>query len=54
MKTPGEAEARLLAITDPERLQEVLKVMLDENEFLLPTGYGRSQRSIASILMYCE
>jgi hypothetical protein len=38
MRTPGMVESRLLAITDPERLRAVLKVMLDENEFLSPYG----------------
>src|SRR5579884_1238102 len=38
MKTPGMAERRLLAITDPERLRRVLRVMLDEQEFLSPYG----------------
>jgi hypothetical protein len=38
MKTPGMEERRLLAITDPERLRRVLRVMLDESEFLSPFG----------------
>jgi hypothetical protein len=38
MKTPGQEARRLLAITDPERLRRVLRLMLDENEFLSPYG----------------
>jgi hypothetical protein len=38
METPGMGERRLLAITDPERLRQVLRIMLDEEEFLSPYG----------------
>jgi Glycosyl hydrolase family 63 C-terminal domain len=38
MNTPGEGERRLLSIVDSEQLQRILKVMLDENEFLSPYG----------------
>jgi hypothetical protein len=38
MRTPGRGERRLLAILDPDRLRRVLKVMLDEREFLSPYG----------------
>jgi len=38
MRTPGVAGRRLLAITDRLRLERVLKVMLDEREFLSPHG----------------
>ncbi|REJ76443.1 MAG: glucosidase [Acidobacteria bacterium] len=38
MNTPGEGERRLLAVAFRERLERVLKVMLDENEFLSPHG----------------
>jgi hypothetical protein len=38
MRTPGMGERRLLAVAYRERLERVLKVMLDENEFLSPHG----------------
>jgi hypothetical protein len=38
MLTPGRGERRLLSIVGPERLRRILKVMLDENEFLSPYG----------------
>ncbi|HEV3467690.1 MAG TPA: hypothetical protein VG148_00100 [Pyrinomonadaceae bacterium] len=38
MRTPGMAERRLLAAVDRDRLRRVLRVMLDENEFLSPHG----------------
>jgi hypothetical protein len=38
MRTPGRGERRLLAIVYPEKLRRMLKVMLDENEFLSPYG----------------
>ncbi len=37
-RTPGMGERRLLAIAYRERLERVLKVMLDEEEFLSPHG----------------
>jgi hypothetical protein len=38
MRTPGRAERRLLSIVDRDRLRRVLRVMLDEKEFLSPYG----------------
>jgi hypothetical protein len=38
MQTPGVAGRRLLAIADRQRLERVLRVMLDEREFLSPYG----------------
>ncbi|MGQ0543618.1 MAG: MGH1-like glycoside hydrolase domain-containing protein [Blastocatellia bacterium] len=38
MRTPGMGERRLLAVAYRERLEKVLKVMLDETEFLSPHG----------------
>jgi mannosylglycerate hydrolase MGH1-like protein len=38
MNTPGEGERRLLSIVDHGKLRRILKVMLDENEFLSPYG----------------
>ncbi|QQS43221.1 MAG: glucosidase [Acidobacteriota bacterium] len=38
MRTPGQGERRLLAVAFRERLERVLKVMLDESEFLSPHG----------------
>lgn len=38
MKTPGMGERRLLSIVDGEKLRQVLRYMLDENEFLSPHG----------------
>lgn len=38
MKTPGAGERRLLAILDRDQLRSVLKLMLDEREFLSPFG----------------
>jgi hypothetical protein len=38
MRTPGHSERRLLAILDGDRLRRVLRVMLDEKEFLSPYG----------------
>lgn len=38
MRTPGMGERRLLAVAYRERLEKVLKLMLDENEFLSPHG----------------
>ena len=38
LKTPGRGERRLLAILDGDKLRSVLKVMLDEGEFLSPYG----------------
>jgi hypothetical protein len=38
MRTPGNAERRLLSIVNGDQLRRVLRVMLDENEFLSPHG----------------
>jgi len=38
MHTPGEGERRLLSIVNQEQLRRVLKIMLDEREFLSPYG----------------
>jgi hypothetical protein len=38
MRTPGNEERRLLAILDGDRLRRVLRIMLDEREFLSPYG----------------
>jgi hypothetical protein len=38
MRTPGRGSRRLLAVVDATRLERVLRVMLDENEFLSPYG----------------
>ena len=37
-RTPGKGERRLLAVAYRDRLQKVLKIMLDEAEFLSPYG----------------
>jgi len=38
MRTPGMGERRLLSVAYRERLEKVLKKMLDESEFLSPYG----------------
>jgi hypothetical protein len=38
MRTEGRGDRRLLSILDQEKLRRVLRVMLDENEFLSPYG----------------
>ncbi|HYL99602.1 MAG TPA: glucosidase, partial [Blastocatellia bacterium] len=38
MRTPGRSERKLLSIVTPDQLRRVLKVMLDEREFLSPYG----------------
>jgi len=38
MRTPGRQERRLLSIVDGEQLRRILRVMLDEREFLSPYG----------------
>ena len=38
MRTPGNAERRLLSILSGDQLRRVLRFMLDENEFLSPYG----------------
>jgi hypothetical protein len=38
MSAPGEGERRLLSFVNPDQLRRVLKVMLDEREFLSPYG----------------
>ena len=38
MRTPGNAERRLLSVVSKDQLRRVLRFMLDENEFLSPYG----------------
>jgi len=38
METPGHRERRLLSIVDGDKLRRILRVMLDEREFLSPYG----------------
>jgi hypothetical protein len=38
MRTPGRGDRRLLSIVGQEQLRSVLKIMLDEREFLSPYG----------------
>ncbi len=38
MRTPGRGERRLLSMVNQDRLRSILKVMLNENEFLSPYG----------------
>lgn len=38
MRTPGMGERRLMAVAYRDRLEKVLKIMLDESEFLSPYG----------------
>ncbi|BDI29170.1 glucosidase [Capsulimonas corticalis] len=38
METPGTRERRLLSIVSPSQLRAILRVMLDEEEFLSPYG----------------
>jgi Glycosyl hydrolase family 63 C-terminal domain len=38
MRTPGRGARRLLAVVDATRLERVLRIMLDEAEFLSPYG----------------
>src|SRR6266542_614763 len=38
MHTPGEGDRRLLSIVDSDQLRRILRVMLDEREFLSPYG----------------
>ncbi len=45
MRTPGHGERRLLAIVDRDRLRRVLKIMLDEREFLSPYGIRALSRA---------
>jgi hypothetical protein len=45
MHTPGEGERRLLSIVDQDQLRRVLKVMLDEGEFLSPYGIRALSRT---------
>ncbi len=45
METPGAGERRLLSIVGAERLRRVLRVMLDEDEFLSPYGIRALSRA---------
>jgi hypothetical protein len=38
METPGEGKRKLLSIVNADQLRRVLRIMLDENEFLSPYG----------------
>jgi glycogen debranching enzyme len=38
MRTPGVAGRRFFSVVDPAKLRRILKVMLDEEEFLSPYG----------------
>jgi hypothetical protein len=38
MRTPGNEERRLLSVVNQDQLRQVLRFMLDENEFLSPFG----------------
>ncbi|MGE0363128.1 MAG: glucosidase [Vicinamibacterales bacterium] len=38
MRSPGRGDRRLLSVVDQDRLRSVLRVMLDEREFLSPFG----------------
>ena len=38
MDLPGKQQRRLLSVVNPTRLRRILKMMLDENEFLSPYG----------------
>jgi hypothetical protein len=38
MRTSGHGERRLMSVVDPDKLRRILKVMLDESEFLSPHG----------------
>ena len=48
----GYKGRRLLSILNKEKLERVLACMLDENEFLGPTGFARS-RAITSSIRLC-
>lgn len=48
MRTPGMGERRLLAVAFRERLERVLKIMLDETEFLSPHGIRALSRCHAA------
>jgi hypothetical protein len=45
MRSEGERSRRLLSIVDAEQLRRVLKVMLNENEFLSPYGLRALSRT---------
>jgi len=48
MRSRGANDRRLFAIVDPEKLRRVLKIMLDEKEFLSPYGIrALSRRHLA-------
>ena len=54
MRTPGEAQRRLLSIVNGDRLRQVLKVMLDESEFLSPYGIRAVSRYHLRIPTCCR
>jgi hypothetical protein len=45
MKDPGEGERRLMAIVSGDQLRQVLRFVLDENEFLSPFGIRALSRA---------
>ena len=45
MRTRGQQERRLLSLVDRDRLARVLRIMLDENEFLSPYGIRALSRA---------
>jgi hypothetical protein len=45
MKDPGEGERRLLSIVNDRQLRRILRVMLDESEFLSPYGIRALSRA---------
>ena len=45
----GYGERGISAVVNPERLRRILTRMLDEKEFLSPTGFGRSLATTKSI-----
>jgi len=45
MRTPGRGERRLLSIVNADQLRSVLRVMLDEREFLSPYGIRALSRA---------
>src|SRR5438094_3860632 len=45
MQTQGEGSRRLMSIVNADQLRSVLKVMLDENEFLSPYGLRALSRA---------
>jgi len=44
LRPEGLQERQLLAIVDERRLKRILKIMLDENEFLSPYAFAASRK----------